>query len=137
VAASAEITEDAIAALVGRFYGKARQDPMLGGLFNAAVADWDEHLGRIADFWSSAMLSTGRYKGNPLVAHARHPIEPDFFTRWLSLWHETTAELFAPETAAQFDLKAERIAESLKLALYYRPGAVAPRRPATGRTDSA
>jgi hemoglobin len=110
---------------------------MLGGLFDAAVADWDEHLGRIADFWSSAMLSTGRYKGNPLAAHAKHPIEPGFFTRWLSLWHETTAEVFAPETAAQFDLKAERIAESLKLALYYRPGAVAPRRPATARTDSA
>ena len=39
-----EITEGAIAAMVARFYGKARQDAMIGPLFNAAVADWAEHL---------------------------------------------------------------------------------------------
>ena len=32
------------------------------------------------------------------------------------------AERFWPATAEQFRLKAERIAESLKPALYYRPG---------------
>lgn len=137
MAPSADITEDAIAALVGRFYGKARLDPTIGPLFNVAVANWDEHLGKISDFWSSAMLSTGRYRGNPLAAHVKHPIEPEFFDRWLTLWHETTAEVFAPEAAAQFDYRAERIAESLKLALYYRPAVAARRRPPTDRTDPA
>ena len=39
-----DITEPAIAALVERFYSKARRDPMIGPVFNAAVEDWDTHL---------------------------------------------------------------------------------------------
>ncbi|MGE5271363.1 MAG: group III truncated hemoglobin [Thiohalocapsa sp.] len=120
------ITEPAIAALVDRFYAKARQDPMIGPLFNAAVGDWDEHLHKLYDFWSSVMLTSGRYKGNPMAAHLKHPIEPQFFDRWLALWHETSGEVFAPPLAAQFRSKAERIAESLKLALFFRPGPSAP-----------
>jgi hemoglobin len=112
------ITEPAIAALVDRFYGKARQDALIGPIFNNAVHDWDEHLHKLCDFWSSVMLTTGRYKGNPMAAHMEHPIEPPFFDRWLALWRETTGELFAPPIAARFRDKAERIAESLKLALF-------------------
>jgi hemoglobin len=118
-----EISEPAIAALVGRFYGKARCDPLIGPVFDAAVDDWDEHLRKLCDFWSSVMLTSGRYKGNPMAAHMKHPIEPVFFERWLMLWRETATEVFAPELAAGFREKAERIADSLKLALFYRPGA--------------
>ena len=121
-----DITELAIAALVERFYAKARRDPLIGPVFNAAIADWDEHLRKLCDFWSSVMLTTGRYKGNPMAAHVKQPIEPAFFDRWLALWHETTAELFAPAVARRFRDKAERIADSLKLALFYRPGAPRP-----------
>ena len=116
------ITERAIVVLVDRFYGKARRDPQIGPLFEAAVADWDEHLDKLHDFWSSVMLTTGRYKGNPMAAHMKHPIEPQFFARWLALWGETAEEVFAPQEAARFRDKADRIAESLKLALFYRPG---------------
>ncbi|MGH7094038.1 MAG: group III truncated hemoglobin [Stellaceae bacterium] len=123
-----EITDTAIATLVTRFYGKARQDAMIGPLFNAVVSDWDEHFAKLTDFWSSVMLTTGRYRGNPMVAHLKHPIEPEFFTRWLALWRETAAEVFAPDEALQFCTRAERIAESLKLALFYRPGAAPIRR---------
>ncbi len=121
-----DITEPAIAALVDRFYAKARRDPMIGPLFNAAVRDWDEHLRRLNDFWSSVMLTTGRYKGNPMAAHLKHPIERQFFDRWLALWRETAGELFAPAIAARFRDKADRIADSLKLALFYRPGVATP-----------
>jgi len=117
------ISEPAIVALVDRFYGKARQDPILGPVFNNAVTDWDEHLDKLHDFWSSVMLTTGRYKGNPMAAHFKQPIEPGFFDRWQALWRETAAEIFAPMVAAQFVAKAERIGESLKLGLFYRPGA--------------
>jgi hemoglobin len=120
-----EITEPAIAALVACFYTKARLDPLIGPIFNDAVEDWDEHLRTLNAFWSSVMLTSGRYKGNPMAAHLKLPIEPPFFARWLALWHETAAEVFAPDQALQFSAKAERIAESLKLALFYRPGAVA------------
>jgi hemoglobin len=124
-----EITDTAISTLVTRFYGKARQDPTIGPLFNAVVSDWDEHFVKLTDFWSSVMLTTGRYHGNPMAAHLKHPIKPEFFARWLALWHETAAEMFAPEEALQFGAKAERIAESLKLALFYRPGTIPVRPP--------
>jgi hemoglobin len=120
----AEITEPAIAALVARFYARARLDPLIGPVFNNAVDDWNEHLSTLNAFWSSVMLTTGRYKGNPMAAHLKLPIEPVFFERWLELWRETATELFAPDLAARFQAKAGRIADSLKLALFYRPGAV-------------
>ena len=118
------ISEPAITSLVNRFYGKARRDPMIGPVFNSAVSDWDEHLGKLYEFWSSVMLTTGRYKGNPMAAHLKHPIKPEFFDRWLALWRETAGEIFAPDIAAQFVMKAGRISESLKLALFYRPDAI-------------
>ena len=118
-----DITELSIAALVERFYAKARRDPVIGPVFNTAVENWDAHLHTLRDFWSSVMLTTGRYKGDPMAAHVKHPIEPSFFERWLDLWRETAAELFAPALAERFRDKAERIAESLKLALFFRPGA--------------
>ena len=120
-----EINEPAIAALVAGFYAKARRDPLIGPVFNDAIDDWDAHLRTLNAFWSSVMLTSGRYKGNPMAAHLKLPIEPLFFERWLALWRETTAELFAPDLALQLKAKAERIAESLKLALFYRPGAIA------------
>ncbi|HWD57679.1 MAG TPA: group III truncated hemoglobin, partial [Stellaceae bacterium] len=127
---SVAITEPAITALVTRFYGKARRDSLIGPLFEEAVEDWDEHLAKLSDFWSSVMLTSGRYKGNPIAAHLKQPIEPEFFERWLALWQETTGEVFGPEAAAQFQFKAQRIAESLKLALFYKPAdiRILPRR---------
>ena len=125
---SADITEPAIAALVARFYTKARRNSLIGPVFDNAVEDWDEHLRTLNAFWSSVMLTSGRYKGNPMAAHLKLPIEPPFFERWLALWRETAAELFEPDPAARFAEKAVRISESLKLALFYRPGAIAAAR---------
>ncbi len=68
------ITEAEIASLVDRFYGKARADAEIGPIFNHAVQNWDAHLALLKDFWSTVLLTTGRYKGNPLLAHFRLPI---------------------------------------------------------------
>jgi hemoglobin len=86
------------------------------------VDDWPEHLVKLRAFWSSVMLTTGRYKGSPMAAHLRHAarIEPAMFDRWLDLWRQTARELLAPADAKGVIGKAERIAESLKLALYFR-----------------
>jgi hemoglobin len=124
-----EISEDAIAALVATFYAKVRRHPEIGPLFNAAITDWDEYLEKLRDFWSAVMVISGRYKGNPMAAHMKQPIEPQFFARCLGLWKETASEIFAPELAAQFTAKAERIAESLKLALFFKPEALVRREP--------
>jgi hemoglobin len=116
------IDEAAIAALVRRFYAKVRQDDLIGPLFEAAVDDWEAHFVKLAAFWSNVMLGTRRYQGNPMAAHMKQPIRAEFFDRWLGLWQETAAELFEPDAAAAFRDKAGRIAESLKLGLFYRPG---------------
>ena len=48
-------------------------------------------------------------------------VEPPMFGNWLDLFEATAAELFVPEIAERFACKARRIAESLKLALFFRP----------------
>jgi hemoglobin len=115
------ITDERLAELVDRFYAKVRQDPQIGPVFEAGVENWEEHLEKLAGFWSSVMLTSGRYKGNPVAAHMKHGIAPEMFARWLQLWEETVRELFAGEAADALLLKAHRIGESLKLALFYRP----------------
>lgn len=115
-------TEAQLARLVDAFYAKVRADETLGPIFNSAVGDWPEHLEKLASFWSSVMLTTGRYKGNPMAAHLRHvaSIRPEMFDRWLTLWSQTAGEILPPADADMIRTKAERIAESLKLALFFR-----------------
>lgn len=107
----------------GLFYEKVRADPELGPIFQRAIQDdWGPHLRKMYDFWSSVMLTTGRYKGNPVAVHQRiEGLEVGLFDRWLALFGESCAELLDGETAGLFWRKAVRIAESLKLALFYRP----------------
>lgn len=115
------IDERALAVLVDQFYARVRADNLIGPLFNDAISDWDEHLGRLQAFWSSVMLTSGRYKGQPLQAHIKHGerIEPASFERWLHLWKEVTSELFEPRIASLFQEKAARIAESLQLGIRF------------------
>jgi hemoglobin len=116
------IDEAGLERLVHRFYARVREDPELGPIFNDAIADWPEHLAKLHAFWSSVMLTSGRYKGQPVPAHQKHRerITPALFARWLALWGETARELMAPEAAALLEAKAARIAESLQLALFFR-----------------
>lgn len=115
------ITEEALTALVNAFYGKVRQDPLIGPVFNRAIDDWPEHLEKLQAFWSSVMLTSGRYKGRPLPAHARHAdaISPASFERWLGIWRETTEQMLDPVSAAALQEKAARIAESLSLGIAF------------------
>lgn len=119
-----EISEDAIHRLVDTFYGKVRTDPELAPVFHRAIpGDWEPHLATMRAFWSSVMLTSGRYKGNPMIKHMRlEGMQPQLFTRWLALFGEACEELFEPEIGEAFRIRAARIAESLKLGLFYKPG---------------
>lgn len=118
------IDEPAIKTLVEAFYARVRADQLIGPLFNDAIDDWPHHLAKLHDFWSSVMLTSGRYKGQPVPAHAKHGdrIGPASFERWLVLWDETTEEMFVPELAGQFQQRAARIAQSLQLGIHYARG---------------
>jgi hemoglobin len=117
------ISEPMIRQLVDVFYARVRADAELGPIFERAIGDnWDAHLATLTDFWSSVMLTSGRYKGNPVaVHHAVAGMTPELFPRWLELFAATCDDTLPPEAAAAFKAKAGRIADSLQRALFYRP----------------
>ena len=116
------ITEDQIATLISRFYERVRKDALIGPVLTGAIDNWLPHLETLTAFWSSVMLTSGRYKGNPIAAHMKHlaTIRPPMFDRWLTLWVQVTAETLPAGIARELQAKAQRIAQSLKLALYFR-----------------
>ncbi len=114
-----ELNHDGLRQVIHAFYGHVREDDLIGPLFNGAVHDWDEHLERLGDFWSSVMLTSGRYKGNPVAMHLLHAakITPEMFDRWIGLWALTTNELLPDEVALVMQAKAARIANTLRSAI--------------------
>ena len=132
-AAAAGVDEPMIQRLVRAFYDKVRRDPQLGPVFNREIEDWEEHMARLGDFWSSVMLMTGRFKGQPMLVHTKlADIGPAHFARWLELFHETAGEVCPPAAAALFAAKADQIGESLQLGIAVSRGEPLPelRRPA-------
>ena len=113
--------------LVRAFYGRARHDPLIGPVFERHVADWEAHIPRMCDFWSSVALMSGRYHGQPMTAHLQLPIEPAHFDRWLELFSETARDVCPPAAAALFIDRAHRIADSLELGIAARKGEIRPR----------
>lgn len=125
--AAAGVTEPMIRSLVHAFYARVRDDPELGPVFERAVDDWDEHLAKLCDFWSSVTLMTGRFKGSPMAAHARRPdIRSEHFGRWLALFAETARDVCPPHAAALFVAKSEMIGQSLQLGLAVSRGELPP-----------
>jgi hemoglobin len=115
-----KITEEEISTLVDRFYAKVQLDPEIGPIFNETVEDWPIHLALLKNFWSTVMLTTGRYKGDPMMTHLQLPLEPGHFNRWLTLFAETAKEVMAPDHAANIIAKSERIAGNFKAGMAYQ-----------------
>ena len=81
--------------LVRAFYGRTAQDPVLGPIFGAHIEDWEAHIAKLCDFWSSVALLTGRYHGAPMAAHMPMPLGSTEFDRWLAIFTETTKDVSA------------------------------------------
>jgi hemoglobin len=120
------ITEGEIAALVDRFYDRVRYHPKLGPVFAAKIDDWEAHKTTLRAFWSSVLLTSGRYKGNPFAAHQGLPIQPELFADWLDLFGEVADSVVTPDQAVLLRAKSARIAESLKAGLF-RPAGMGAR----------
>jgi len=119
----AEISEALIERLVHSFYAKVRKDEALGPIFARVIGgDWTAHLAKMCKFWSSVMLMSGSYKGNPMIAHIRlKTVRPEHFERWLDLFRETAVATCPGDVADIFVDRAENIARSLQLGMFYRP----------------
>jgi hemoglobin len=109
------IDEAMIERLVRSFYGRVRDDAVLGPIFAAKIIDWEPHLQQMFAFWSSLALMSGRYHGQPMRMHLPLPVDALHFDRWLELFEATAREICPPPAADHFIERARRVAESLEL----------------------
>jgi len=137
IVARTGIDEAMIDRLVRTFYGRARLDALIGPIFENKVHDWDKHLGRMCAFWSSVALMSGRYHGQPMVAHLPLPIDTPHFDRWLEIFAQAVHDVCPPAAAAHFLERAQRIAESLELGITAQRGQIRPKRIASVNLVSA
>jgi len=112
-----EIDDAMIDRLIRGFYARVRSDEILGPIFAARITDWEPHLRRMCEFWSSVVLMSGRYHGSPMAKHLPLPVDAQHFDRWLAIFETTAQELCPPNAANHFIKLARRIATSLELGI--------------------
>ncbi len=119
------IDEVYISLLVDEFYRRIRADETLGPIFEEAIGDrWEYHLPRMKSFWASVALNAGTYSGQPVPAHKKlNQVQQSHFQTWLALFRQTLQDTApTPEAVDYFMERANRIAESLQLAMFGFPG---------------
>lgn len=93
-------SREEVSLLVRTFYGKVREDDLLGPIFNGIIKDWEEHLELLTDFWETQLLYKRKYYGNPMAAHVDvdkqigNSVTEKHFGVWINLWLNTLDELF-------------------------------------------
>ena len=108
-------TENDIKTLVDSFYGKVNADDLLSPIFNTlAKVEWDQHLPTMYRFWSSLLLKTNTYKGQPWPKHAVLPVDAAHFNRWLALFKETVDEHFFGPKSIEAKNAAASIADTFQ-----------------------
>lgn len=122
IVATTGIDDDMIGRLVRAFYGAIREDELVGPVFAERITDWEPHIQRMCEFWSSVALMSGRYHGQPMEKHLRLPVDGRHFDRWLQLFERTAREVCPPAAAEHFIERAQRIAQSLELGIAARLG---------------
>ncbi|MBL4598573.1 MAG: group III truncated hemoglobin [Rhizobiaceae bacterium] len=123
-AAEMGIDDEYISCLVETFYNRVKEDKILGPIFAKNISNWDVHLPKMKDFWSSVALHSSRYSGQPVPAHVKlaSEVEPRHFTLWLALFKQTLKDTAPSEAAIPYFMeRAERIAQSLQLSMFGDP----------------
>lgn len=109
-----------VKAMVDQFYGKIREDQMLGPIFQNVIQDnWPEHLDKMYRFWQTVLLEERTYSGRPFVPHMNLPVQKEHFDRWLFLFRETVDELFSGHKAHAAKMQGQRMAEMFLLKINY------------------
>ncbi len=124
IVARTGIDEAMIDRLVRSFYARAQRDPLIGPIFERHVGDWEDHFARLRDFWSSVVLMSGRYHGQPMAKHLPLSVDTPHFNRWLELFAATAQEVCPPAAAAHFIDRAHRIADSLEMGIATQRGEI-------------
>ena len=108
-------TDEDVKLLVDEFYKKVLVDPTIGFIFTEVVQlSWEKHIPVMYSFWSSLLLGTNTYSGNPMVKHFELdkliPLTKIHFDRWLQLWEGTVKENFSGAKADEARTRAKNIA---------------------------
>src|SRR5581483_3099927 len=124
LSAQTGIDDPMIERLVRTFYGAVRNDELIGPVFAQRISNWEPHIQRPCEFWSSVALMSGRYHGQPMEKHLPLPVDALHFDRWLQLFERTAHEVCPPAAATHFIERARRIAQSLEFGIAARNGAL-------------
>ncbi|MEQ9640329.1 MAG: group III truncated hemoglobin [Alphaproteobacteria bacterium] len=128
-AARLGIDDAYISTLVDSFYSRIRADATLGPIFQDAIGDrWDQHMPRMKNFWASVAMNAGRYNGKPIPAHVKlNAVQREHFDIWLGLFRQTLEDTApTPGAVPYFMERAERIADSLRFAMFGLPNLPRP-----------
>ena len=119
---------DAIKELVNRFYGKVREDELLGPIFDKRIGNrWPKHLEKMYKFWQTVLLNEHTYYGSPFAPHARLPVDKEHFDRWLALFYETLDENFSGPQADEAKWRSAKMADMFRYKIeYYRNNPATP-----------
>ena len=104
--------------LVDTFYGKVREDDLIGPIFNEKLKGrWPEHLAKLTTFWQTILIGEHTYFGTPFPPHSQLPIDSHHFERWIQLFGETVDHLFVGETADEAKWRAGKMSEMFQYKL--------------------
>tara|TARA_B110000046_G_scaffold63181_2_gene70651 strand:+ start:23981 stop:24355 length:375 start_codon:yes stop_codon:yes gene_type:complete len=106
-----EITSsEDIQLMVNEFYGKVKEDELLGPIFESVVkGNWDAHLEKMHGFWETIIFNVKKYTGSPFQKHVPLPIDAKHFERWLALFHETIDQHFKGKNAEEIKKRSTQM----------------------------
>ena len=106
-----EITSsEDIQLLVNEFYGKVREDELLGSIFESVVkGNWQHHLEKMYGFWETIVFNVKKYSGSPFQKHTPLPIDGKHFERWLTIFHATIDHHFEGQNAEEIKKRSTQM----------------------------
>lgn len=111
---------DGIRRLVHRFYEAVQHEPMIGPIFSARIRsrEWPAHLDKMVAFWSTILLGTGTYHGDPMAVHRTlDGVTGEHFDRWLNLFEATANAELGSEVGAAIVRRARRMGTALQASM--------------------
>jgi len=113
--------KDDVKVFVDAFYTAAREDHLLGPVFNNRIKneDWPKHLERIYGFWNTILFGISDYRGNPFSHHLGLDIDKQHFDRWVELFQSVVNSNFKGVKADEALLRAGKMKELFESKLKY------------------
>ncbi len=107
--------------MVDSFYSNAREDSLLGPIFEQVINNWQEHLPTMYQFWERLLFGFSAYNGNPFQKHLNLSLNQEHFAIWVRIFTQTIDENFSGPKAEEAKRLARNIAGSFQLRMGITP----------------